>query len=65
MKQPIRLKPCPFCGSKDVLLATEKMLPSGSNRYYAECPLCLMRGPVTSTRKYAIVKWNDRSCEDV
>ena len=58
------LSPCPFCGNKVVLLAKEKVLPSGPNRYYAECPLCLMRGPVTSTRKYAIVKWNERSGED-
>lgn len=58
------LKPCPFCGSKGILLTTERIFPSGPNRYYAECSLCLTCGPVASTRKYAIVKWNDRSEED-
>ena len=60
----LELRQCPFCEGKGVLLATERMLPSGPNRYYAECMSCLARGPVSSTRKYAIIKWNKERDED-
>lgn len=60
MTDKIKLNPCPFCEGKAVLLATEKIFPSGPNRYYTECISCFARGPVSSTRKYAIIKWNRR-----
>ncbi len=57
------LKPCPFCGSKSV------MLEKGSNGYQVCCWYCGARGKYVVARSIfskerAIDAWNRRAGED-
>lgn len=63
MKQE-ELKPCPFCGSRDVLvyrmdIRQESGIKGNRDRYnYILCVDCAARGSVTTVKK-AIKKWNE------
>lgn len=57
------LKPCPFCGSKDVEVTA--FLPFGypGISKVVTCDNCGCQGPLSSTETEAIEKWNDRKGE--
>lgn len=52
------LKPCPFCGSRDIEIHENK---EGGFLYciYILCLCCLARGPSTWEESVAIKKWNE------
>lgn len=47
------LKPCPFCGSKDIL-------ESGYQVNWITCLNCECDGPLEKTKQEAIKAWNKR-----
>ena len=47
------LKPCPFCGSEEVLLIS-------STARWVRCPDCCVAGPVGEDNISAIRLWNKR-----
>ena len=47
------LKPCPFCGSKDVYLHENTLGDS-----YVRCPKCSTTGPSSSSEEQAVKWWN-------
>lgn len=54
------LKPCPFCGSKEI---TVKVIP---NEYEGDlacvkCETCFATGPESFEDNSAIIDWNDRA----
>lgn len=63
------LKPCPFCGSKNVKLDQTDETPEESSDVWVYCEECLCDGPNASTdifqpqqlEQVAISLWNERS----
>lgn len=53
------LKPCPFCGSKDVKLLN----PDGSRIYQMLCCGCFCRTDEFDTKEDAFKTWNTRASE--
>ena len=52
------LKPCPFCGSDELLMNVEGVYDFN---YYVECTHCTAIGPVGGeTRQEAAAGWNRR-----
>lgn len=58
MPKPPKLKPCPFCGSKDIESAF--MIDRVSGIYVAGCPKCETYGPQKDTPELANRDWNRR-----
>lgn len=60
---PKELKPCPFCGSKNILTATQK--PVGMGEYFMikcfDCSAEITR----STKRKATEAWNRRVNDDL
>lgn len=52
--------PCPFCGRADMLLYTCLIPREGKREHRVLCQLCRVQGPVDSTKKKSIRKWNRR-----
>lgn len=50
-----KLKPCPVCGCKNVLVAR---LPIRVKKYICECDHCGYCSKPMKTEEAAIVKWN-------
>lgn len=50
------LKPCPFCGSKGIIMHTEKLI-------YIECRNCGCRTSDLCVEEVAIERWNRRADE--
>lgn len=55
MSEEIKLKPCPFCGSKDVVVDEE--YPSR----YVRCRGCGVEGGLRDSRDEAAAAWNRRT----
>lgn len=53
------LKPCPFCGSKDVFAVPTDAFWG----HVVSCNNCGASGPMASTEEEAIAGWNDRKGE--
>lgn len=53
-----QLKPCPFCGGKDVETRTSSM------SWLVDCYTCDARGPLCGSEDRAIEEWNDRAGEE-
>ena len=49
----VELKPCPFCGSKDIKLC-------GSHVYWVICNGCYAKTAIDAQKKKAIEFWNRR-----
>lgn len=50
------LKPCPFCGSKNIILISSH----NKTWNYATCDDCNSDGPMADTPEDAKKKWNNR-----
>lgn len=50
------MKPCPFCGAKDIQIATD----DGFRWYFALCAECGARGPEVRGAEAPIAAWNKR-----
>lgn len=55
------LKPCPFCGNKEV-----RLVDNISELGYAwvSCPKCYTEGPTKDANKEAMEAWNSRAEEE-
>lgn len=51
----VELKPCPFCGSKDVTVY--ELYPSS----YARCRVCGAEGSLRDSHDEAVAAWNRRT----
>lgn len=59
---------CPFCGGGhlelDTLnseaLAAWRKLGGGGNGDFVSCSSCMAAGPISSTKRLAILRWNER-----
>ena len=57
-----KLKPCPFCGSKEVNATTPPQKhPDMDAAMYWVCPECVACGPIGATLEEATDNWNKRS----
>lgn len=57
MSDEIKLKPCPFCGSRSVYV--EQI---GSGGYFNVCCCdCLANVPLSGSRETAVAAWNSRA----
>lgn len=52
------LKPCPFCGSPDILINDD------SYTMYAYCDWCGARGAEKPTKEKAAEAWNERTNDE-
>lgn len=58
-----KLKPCPFCGSKD--LYYQKPCHFGTNGYVSSSVICCnCSAEVTGKNNEAVDKWNRRASEE-
>ena len=55
------LKPCPFCGSKDVFFTSYYDELYEGKIYHIRCNKCATLGPIEATEQQAIDAWNKRS----
>ena len=60
MNEPIKLKPCPFCGSESVE-AEKSGSKNDRSTGYIECTFCYCRGPFDYSDQ-AEKAWNTRTC---
>ena len=63
------LKPCPFCGSREVHVeiscqGKEGEALRGTTWYYVACKECESSGSATAEREDALIHWNKRIGED-
>ena len=61
------LKPCPFCGEREVIVRTIRCANAGTviTRFYAQCRGCFAQtGMDARTQKSAIDAWNRRAKDD-
>lgn len=54
------LKPCPFCGSKEVYRGTFALGPNMPWNFNIKCMDCFAEGPICDTEQEAISAWNRR-----
>lgn len=59
----LELKPCPFCGSKDVDVGYRLPMFGENLLYYAICNDCQATSVHTRFEKNAIEAWNRRASE--
>jgi len=59
-KEP-KLKPCPFCGSRSVHVASRVLTLACSGAYFVRCMKCGAHGPYRATEKRAENRWNKRA----
>ena len=52
------MKPCPFCGEQDDLDASFALSSDGAMN--AGCMTCGSSGPIASSEKEAVTRWNHR-----
>lgn len=63
MSKENKLRPCPFCGNKNVAVV---IIPTFNATIAVECPECRVRGPEYSFEqgnKLHILWWNTRYIE--
>ena len=56
MQKMAELKPCPFCGGKDL-----QVVNVYGEDYYVDCQTCTTCGPSADTYEEAIEAWNRRA----
>ena len=57
----IKLKPCPFCGGKAMLLSTDTPLFGETPRFFVTCAVCGVETPrIARKRTEAANAWNRR-----
>ena len=54
----VELKPCPFCGSTDILFY------EANRTYQASCRDCEARAQYAYSRKEAVSNWNRRASDE-
>lgn len=61
-----KLKPCPFCGSRDNFISKEMIDTKIGIKsiFYVECRRCRMCGPWASCADYAVNEWDEREVDD-
>lgn len=55
----VKLKPCPFCGSDNVIIFNT--FDSAIKRYNVECLNCMATIPAYSQKKDVVKHWNRRA----
>jgi len=55
------LKPCPFCGSKELKGCERENRAAGSREYWVACTSCDVTGPIGYTPVGADGRWNRRA----
>ena len=55
----IKLRACPFCGSKEHI-HIDKYNNDGYWWTYVECEECQANGPVRKQKRDAVIAWNER-----
>lgn len=58
-QQQVKLKPCPFCGCRDV--SVNKYIEHEGELWVVECDNCCVQGPDAWNRVDCINAWNKRS----
>ena len=53
-------RPCPFCGSRDVSIASESTV-TGFMMYWVDCDKCEAQGPMCASDSTAVKQWDKRS----
>lgn len=68
------LKPCPFCGSKDVVLIWRQSPYNDGGFHFVKCQDCMAQGGISGTSAYitksktldkAVALWNMRTEREV
>jgi len=54
------LKPCPFCGSKKLMMDTGLSGADDSKLFWIVCNECYSSGPAYDKKSAAIARWNKR-----
>lgn len=54
------LKPCPFCGTDELLSICHDLVTGGVLPYSVECITCFTHGPSAKDIDNAIKVWNNR-----
>lgn len=60
MSDELELKPCPFCGSKNVEISEEKYMYTDEEYTVVICQECRSTGPHSITDRMARITWNGR-----
>jgi Lar family restriction alleviation protein len=55
-----KLKPCPFCGSKNIDLLDDQDMVYYGYAYYAKCRQCKAQSRSEQKKEDAIAAWNER-----
>jgi Lar family restriction alleviation protein len=55
------LKPCPFCGSKNLFIDTGISGGDGGNLFWVVCNECYSSGQALDKKSSAIAAWNKRA----
>lgn len=56
-----KLKPCPFCGGKDIIVRPVQYAGIVKTHFYVQCRECFARTRDYATRPKAIEAWNRRA----
>lgn len=59
MSKEFELKPCPYCGGKEMRIFDRLYDGHKERVYYVVCLDCRMKGPETSSSYAAAKAWND------
>jgi Lar family restriction alleviation protein len=57
------LKPCPFCGTKELHMKTQYGDDPNDNGHFVWCGYCDTYGPWSATKARAMEEWNTRPIE--
>jgi Lar family restriction alleviation protein len=60
MPEKVKLKPCPFCGSKDIKIGMTEALEF----LYCYCNSCNSKGELCNMEESAIEAWNRRVSDE-
>jgi Lar family restriction alleviation protein len=61
MNKIVIIKPCPFCGNKDIPTAKViHTIATGEHYMYCNKTACQMKGPIGDSLEKALEKWNRR-----
>ncbi len=58
------LKPCPFCGHREITKKDIYACEFDYHKYHVGCPNCEARGPRGTSRTDAEDEWNNRKQEN-